>query len=1298
MATLLLAAAGAAIGSGVGGTVLGLTGAVIGRAVGATIGRVIDQQVLGLGSEAIEVGRVDRFRVMGASEGAAIPRLWGRIRVSGQVIWASRFVENVHRAGGGKGSSRRSIKQYDYTVSLAVAICEGEILRLGRIWADGNEIEPDALNLRLYKGSDSQLPDGKIEAVEGAGQAPAYRGIAYVVIEDLDLSAYGNRVPQFSFEVVRAPQGAAAARHPGLAQVIPGVCLIPGTGEYALATTPVHYALGLGRKRSANVNTIAGISDFSLSLQQLTEELPGAGMVSLVVSWFGDDLRCGACAVRPKVEQKLNDGVGMAWNVSGLTRAMAEEVPKAEGRALYGGTPTDRSVVEAITALRAAGRKITFYPFLLMEQTAGNSLPDPWTGATGQPALPWRGRITLSAAPGRPGSPDTTAGANAEVAAFFGTAAPADFTVSGQSVDYTGPDDWHYRRFILHYAHLCAAAGGVDAFCIGSELRGLTQARGPANSFPTVAALRQLAADVRAILGPATKLTYAADWSEYFGYHTGGDVFFHLDPLWSDANIDFIGIDNYLPLSDWRDGAGHADAGWGDLGNPDYLAANVAGGEGFDWYYPDDAARAAQARLPISDGAHGEDWVFRPKDLKGWWSSSHHNREGGVRAALPTGWIAGSKPIRFTEFGCAALDKATNQPNLFLDAKSSESALPTGSSGLRDDLVQLGYYRAQHAHWTDPAKNPEAQLYDGHMVDFASSTAWAWDARPFPAFPAHTELWSDGGNYDRGHWLNGRAGAAPLAAVIAEVMETAGVASFDTSGARGLVRGYAVNEVTSGRAILQPLTLASPTDVVERDGVLQIRARRAEIAAWLEAGALAISADLQGPTERARAGAVDTPTELRLSFHEAEADFAVTTVSATAPEDTGAGVAQTDLPLVLLPAEARAMAERWMAETRIGRETLRLALPPSQLGLGVGDTLALAGETFRIDRLEQTALQTIDAVRVEASVYHPVAAPALRRVWQPVLAGLPVYPLLLDLPRLREGEAEHAPYACVAADPWPGPVALWDAASDADYQLNRRFEAPAVLGQTLNDLAAAPPGRWDRGPALRVRLEGGALASVPELALLGGANTALIGDGSTGTWEVFQFQNATLVAPDTWDLGLRLRGQLGSDAAMPTLWPAGSHFLLVDEAVQQIDLSLSARGLARFYRFGPAAKGYEAANTVLVTAACEAAGLRPWRVAHLAARRAGSGDLALTWVRRTRIDGDSWQAVEVPLGEAVEAYQVTVRAGTTLLRQTTVATSDWSYSAAAQAADGASGAITFEVAQLSQAFGAGPAASLTLTL
>ena len=65
MATILLSAAGAALGAGFGGTVLGLSGAVIGRAVGATIGRAIDQQILGGGSESVEVGRVERFRMMG---------------------------------------------------------------------------------------------------------------------------------------------------------------------------------------------------------------------------------------------------------------------------------------------------------------------------------------------------------------------------------------------------------------------------------------------------------------------------------------------------------------------------------------------------------------------------------------------------------------------------------------------------------------------------------------------------------------------------------------------------------------------------------------------------------------------------------------------------------------------------------------------------------------------------------------------------------------------------------------------------------------------------------------------------------------------------------------------------------------------------------------------------------------------------------------------------------------------------------------------------------------------------------
>jgi len=173
MATLLLSAAGMAIGGSVGGTVLGLSTAVAGRFVGATLGRVIDQRLMGAGSEVIESGQVDTLRLTGASEGAPLGQVFGRMRIGGQTS-----------------------KSYSYSVSLAVALCEGPITCIGRIWADGIEIAADDLNLRVYTGDEAQQQDPTIVAYLGADCAPAYRGTAYLVIEDLDLGQFGNRVPQ----------------------------------------------------------------------------------------------------------------------------------------------------------------------------------------------------------------------------------------------------------------------------------------------------------------------------------------------------------------------------------------------------------------------------------------------------------------------------------------------------------------------------------------------------------------------------------------------------------------------------------------------------------------------------------------------------------------------------------------------------------------------------------------------------------------------------------------------------------------------------------------------------------------------------------------------------------------------------------------------------------------------------------------------------------------------------------------------------------------------------------------------
>ena len=111
-----------------------------------------------------------------------------------------------------------------------------------------------------------------------------------------------------------------------------------------------------------------------------------------------------------------------------------------------------------------------------------------------------------------------------------------------RQLDRPGQCDWGLRRMILHYAHLCAVAGGVDAFLIGTEMRGADHDPLGASTYPAVQAFRDLAADVRASSGPGTKISYAADWSEYFGHQPGdgsGDVYFHLDPLWADPEYRF---------------------------------------------------------------------------------------------------------------------------------------------------------------------------------------------------------------------------------------------------------------------------------------------------------------------------------------------------------------------------------------------------------------------------------------------------------------------------------------------------------------------------------------------------------------------------------------------------------------------------------------------------------------------------------------------------------------------------------------------------------------------------------------
>ena len=1326
MATILLSAAGAAIGGSIGGTVLGLSAAAVGRFAGALIGRSIDQKLLGQGSDAIETGKVSRLRLTGTGEGEAISRVWGKMRVSGNVIWASEFLQTVTVSGGGKGGPPKPKQvNYAYSINLAIGLCEGEITHVGRIWADGVELPRDSLTMRVYNGTKDQLPDPKIEAVEGAGTVPAYRGTAYVVIEDLDLTEFGNRVPQFTFEVNRPSQKGLPGAELDPAHAIKGVALLPGSGEYVLATTSVNVTNGFGSTRVANVNSAAQKSDFLVSLESLQGELPNCRATSLIVSWMGDDLRCGECTIRPKIERATVDGLNQPWQVSGLNRLTAELVPRDGGdEPVYGGTPSDQSVVEAIQALNNAGQEVLYYPFILMDQTSGNGLGDPYSDSPDQAILPWRGRITTSKAPGQEGSPDGTAQAAAEVDTFFGTAVAADFSIltntlfplsqSGgynpftnnaswfiSPVQYSGPDEWSYRRFILHQAALCKAAGGVESFCIGSEMRGLTQIRGANNSFPAIAHMIDLAQEVRALLGPDVKISYAADWSEYFGYQAqdgSGDRFFHLDPLWANDNIDFIGIDNYMPLSDWRDGQDHLDADWGSIYNLEYLKANVQGGEGYDWFYHSQQARDAQIRTPITDGAFNEPWIYRYKDIFNWWRSGHFERIGGIRQETPTSWIPESKPVRFTAYGCGAGGTGTTHANKFLDPKSSESSLPFYSNGLRDELNQFQYLRAMSGYWTDPDNNPVSEVYGGPMIDMDHAYVWAWDTRPYPFFPNRLDVWSDGENYLRGHWITGRVSAQRLESIVEEVCENAGLEQCNTDDLFGHVKGYLVEQVAEPRSILQPLMLKHGADAVERGGELRFRLRDGSSDFEVDPELVVRDGESGTTIEEVRGSDVELAGLVRIRFIEAGADFEIVAEEAALPDDETNTVSTSELPILMTRTEGRQTAERWLAESRLATDTAQFTLPRSRLEVGAGDVISLPEEggngLYRVDRVELLPhAQKLEAVRVDPETYRLIPFDEqLSPVRAVSVPGL-VAPFYLDLPLMPGEEVPHAPHLAVTAHPWPGSAALYSSSEDAGYALDKILELRTPIGVTQGPLAPVASGIVDRGAPLSVRMLYGTLDRITDTQLLSGGNLCAIGDGNPGNWELIQFRDAELVDEETYQIEHRLRGQLGSEH--DEIWPAGSYIVRLDGSPQQVDLAVAQLGLERFYRVGPASQSVDSPTYSQAQLAFEGVGLRPLSPVHLRLSGGPGQARKATWIRRTRIGGDPWQGVDVPLGEEQEQYLVRVRQGEVVLRETFVETSEWTYSVAAQSADGINGAFQLDVAQISAVVGAGAVAKVS---
>ncbi|KUO53485.1 MAG: hypothetical protein APF78_02510 [Sphingomonadales bacterium BRH_c3] len=215
MATILLTAAGTFAGGPLGG------------AIGALAGRQIDAAIAG--NPARAGPRLKELSVTTSSYGQPVARHFGRVRASGTVIWATELVETSETSGGGKGKPKST--SFSYSISFAVALSSRPIYSVGRIWADGNLLRGSAGDLkaggllRTYNGYRDQLPDPLISAAQGL-QAPAFRGLAYVVFENLALGDFGNRIPALTFEIFADEQGPIA-----LSDIAPDTIAVGALGD-----------------------------------------------------------------------------------------------------------------------------------------------------------------------------------------------------------------------------------------------------------------------------------------------------------------------------------------------------------------------------------------------------------------------------------------------------------------------------------------------------------------------------------------------------------------------------------------------------------------------------------------------------------------------------------------------------------------------------------------------------------------------------------------------------------------------------------------------------------------------------------------------------------------------------------------------------------------------------------------------------------------------------------------------------------------------------------------------------------
>ena len=396
---------------------------------------------------------------------------------------------------------------------------------------------------------------------------------------------------------------------------------------------------------------LPGCGEESLSSYNALDEVcnlfPHLKQIGVIVSWFVDKLDIATCTLKPGVEPRGKS----EWSVGEFNRKTAHQITMVSNEygnrvVNYGGTVSDQSLFNYIKEIKQRNKEVALYPMIMVDDTNKT----------------WRGYLD-------------------------GSANDVDSFYTNQ-----------YKPFIMHYANLLK--GNVDIFYIGSELEKLTSIKNQSGALPFVERLVSLASELNTLLNNEVQLSYASNWTEYR----------HLDKLWMSHNINFIGINYYMPVTDEEHTAITKEV----------IKNGFISGEGIDYYKDGDTKKALSTE-------------YQWKNIKEWYSKKHQEWDPANNTFKRVTWTPESKPVVFSEFGLRSLDRATDAPHLYGDN------YPAHSSRRQDNNLQKIYICAMLEY-----------IKENGFIEYGS--LYGYDSRS----KGWQKSYADGKYHAKGHWIDGQ--------------------------------------------------------------------------------------------------------------------------------------------------------------------------------------------------------------------------------------------------------------------------------------------------------------------------------------------------------------------------------------------------------------------------------------------------------------------------------------------------------------------------------------------------------------